>query len=82
MWQYGFMDVWENMFRQIPGQCLGNIKQQKAPKGTKKSTLTFRNLWGAFIILLAGYCLAGLAFTIELAFNRCFGRKLGKSRTR
>ncbi len=67
MWQYGLMDLWENWFRPIPGQCLGNFKQQKAqPKRVKTSSLKIRNLWGAFIVLLSGYCLSVLTYVVEL----------------
>ena len=69
MWQLGLMDFWESMFRQIPGQCLGNVKQIRTPKHVTRIPLSLKNLTGAFIVWGIGCLLALIVFLGELSFR-------------
>ena len=67
MCQHGFMDIWEDWFRKIPEKCLSNVNKQgpTTSKRDKAATISFRNLTGAFVVLITVYCLALFAFAKE-----------------
>nr|CAH0101837.1 unnamed protein product [Daphnia galeata] len=60
----GIIDYWDLWFRPMPPQCNG-----KPPSGNKgpqkKSSLSFRNLIGAFIVIGVGLSLSILVFLCE-----------------
>lgn len=62
--QTGIMDYWDLWFRPMPPQCDG--KPQIANKGPKRnSSLSFKNLTGAFIVIALGLSLSLLTFLCE-----------------
>lgn len=73
--QAGLIDYWDVWFRPMPPQCQENIKSfkpidNKALKTKEKSpALTFKNLTGAFIVLLFGLSLSFLIFLCELIIS-------------
>ena len=73
--QAGLIDYWDVWFRPMPPQCQENIKSykpidSKALKTKDKSpALTFKNLTGAFIVLLFGLSLSFLTFLCELIIS-------------
>ncbi len=76
--QSGIIDYWELLFRPMPPQCNGKPSDgNKAPN--QHSSLSFKNLTGAFIVLLVGFSFSSLAFLFEqIIFKR--ERRLGRSR--
>ncbi len=72
MWENGLMSLWGDWFRPIPGQCLGNIKTlKKAHTHASISRLSLKNLTGAFVALLFGYCLSLLVYAGEHLYSVC-----------
>jgi hypothetical protein len=62
--QSGIIDYWDLWFRPMPPQCNG--KPQSGNKGPKRnSSLSFKNLTGAFIVIAFGLSLSLLAFLCE-----------------
>ena len=58
------MDYWNLWFRPMPRQCNG--KPQSGNKGPKRnSSLSFKNLTGAFIVIALGLSLSLLALLCE-----------------
>ena len=68
--EIGLIEYWDTWFRPMPGQCLKYIKnagsQTSSSKTEQRHRLTFKNLAGAFIVLLVGIGLSLLAFVYEL----------------
>jgi nitrogen fixation/metabolism regulation signal transduction histidine kinase len=64
--QTGIIDYWELWFRKMPGQCMANINSvSKKNRETQHSSLSLKNLIGAFIVLLIGFSLSLLVFICE-----------------
>ena len=68
--EIGLIDYWDALFHPVPGQCMNNLKNAGARTSSSKTEqhhrLTFKNLAGAFIVLLVGIGLSLLAFVYEL----------------
>ena len=68
--EIGLIDYWDALFHPVPGQCMNNLKNAGARTSSSKTEqhhrLTFKNLAGAFIVLLVGIDLSLLAFVYEL----------------
>nr|CAH0102967.1 unnamed protein product [Daphnia galeata] len=76
--QTGIIDYWDLWFRPMPPQCNGKpISGNKAPQ--KKSSLSFKNLTGAFILIGVGLSLSTLVFLCE---QIVFMRERHQRRTR
>jgi hypothetical protein len=72
MAQAGLFDYWELWFRPVPPQCQENIQTARTvdhkfmKTKDKPPALTFKNLTGAFIVLLLGLSLSFFTFLCEL----------------
>jgi ionotropic glutamate receptor len=53
----------------MPPQCHGEAQSGK--KTNKISSLSLKNVVGAFVVLLVGFSLSLLAFLGEIFFSRC-----------
>lgn len=65
MRENGLLDFWKSKFLAVGNFCDGKIK-----KSTKNSKLSFKNLTGAFIVLLAGFVMSVLSFICEICISR------------
>lgn len=61
----GLLYYWTNEFIPQPEECLNKYKEKP-----DRPRLTLRNLYSAFIILLAGYFLSFVIFIFENFFSR------------
>jgi hypothetical protein len=73
--QTGLLQRTDTWMRPVPYQCLPNIrKQYKKKETTSNTSLSLKNLTGAFVVLLIGFSLSFLAFLVELMTSMT-GRK-------
>nr|CAH0101814.1 unnamed protein product [Daphnia galeata] len=63
--QTEMIDHWDSWFRPIPRQCMDNIRKRSKKTETRHSTLSLKNLTGAFVVLLIGFSLSFLVFLVE-----------------
>ncbi|EFX82122.1 hypothetical protein DAPPUDRAFT_241220 [Daphnia pulex] len=64
--QTGIIDYWDLWFRKMPLQCSANINSEYSKKpSTVHSSLSLKNLTGAFVVLLIGFSCSLFVFLCE-----------------